>query len=85
MKVASAASEVVPIVVYLPYLIFMLRRMAAANTSALFKKVGVYGTLGFCITDPLALYLSQSVWWPITATVYTEAYKGIKREVPKDS
>ncbi len=56
LKTAIAATEVIPLAVYSPYLFLMLRLSVGANSSQrVIKALGV-GLLGFAICDPLSLY-----------------------------
>ena len=55
LKTAIAASELIPLLVYSPYLLVMLRKCATANTQQRFVQTVGYGVLGFCLFDPVSV------------------------------
>ena len=65
-----------PLVVYSPYMLIMLRRCLGANTGQKVLKSLVIGVSGFFVCDAASMYCSQRIWWPITARVYAETIKG---------
>ena len=58
LKTAIAAFEIVPLAVYTPYLILMLKRCARANTAKNIVRATQISIVGFLICDPLSIYLS---------------------------
>ncbi len=41
-------------------------------------KVAAVAVVGFAISDISSMYLSEQIWWPITAKVYKDCYHGIR-------
>ena len=66
-------------VVYSPYMLIMLRSCLGANTGKRMLRALVLGVAGFFVSDATSMYFSQRIWWPITAKVYSETLKGIKK------
>ena len=75
LKSAVAVKEVVPAIVYAPYLYFMLRKCANATNANLWVKATLYGFSGFIATEIAAREISLRLWWPIVAQVYTEVIR----------
>jgi len=58
LKTAIAATEVVPLFVYSPYMLLMLRSCLGANTGQKKIKTLLIGVGGFCVSDAASMYCS---------------------------
>ena len=82
LKTAIAASEVIPLALFSPYVLVGFRLCLGANTGSRFLKMLVFGVAGFGVSDAASLYFAQKVWWPITAEVYRQLHEDPFRRDP---
>ena len=61
-----------PLVVFAPYILAMLPLTLRATTGKLIMRNGIIGLAGFCVTDPLATYSRDALYWPIVVKVFKE-------------
>jgi hypothetical protein len=72
LKQARAAFEVLPLVVWTPFLLFMLPRCLYANTRERVAKVVLYGIIGVTGCELASRSIRDHYYWPVVANVYRE-------------
>ena len=67
LKKARAAYEILPLIVWTPYLLFMLPRCLYANTRERVVRVLIYGVLGFSGCELVSRVIRDHYYWPVVA------------------
>jgi len=75
LKQARAAFEVLPLLVWTPYLLFMLPRCLYANTRERVLRVFIFGITGVAGCEVSARALRDAYYWPVVAEVYRDLVK----------